>query len=220
MSATIGRLKRPEVTTAAIALAQAFDDSPLFTHLFPRPGSRPSILRSFFSATIRDAMAYENVFVARRDDAILGAAVWLPPGAYPPSTFRQLKQLAGMAGVVPRAPRSFVTSMRYLRVADRVHPRSPHWYLGLLGAVPRAQGQGLGSALLASVHDVADEDGSPSYLETDKEANLAFYARFRYQLVDTLRPDGPDGPPIWTMSRDPVPPDPPPLGHSRGPEAP
>ena len=73
----------------------------------------------------------------------------------------------------------------------------------MLGVEPSAQGKGLGGRLLEPVLQQADSEGLPAYLETDKERNLAFYARFRFGLVDTLWPDGPDAPPEWTMWRDP-----------------
>lgn len=209
LSPTVGRLERHEIKTASIGLAQAFDDSPLFTHLFPRARSRASVLRSFFAASIRDALAFEHVFVARAGDEILGTAVWLPPGTYPPTTIRQLKQLTGVIKIALLAPQSIARSLRYLGETDRAHPKTDHWYLAVLGVVPEAQGRGLGRALMVTVHDHADEVGSPTYLETDKEANLAFYARFRYELVETLYPDGPEAPETWTMWRDPVPPEPP-----------
>jgi len=205
--ATIDQLERREIKAASAALARAFDDSPLFMHLLPRACSRPSVLRSLFTASIRDALPFEAVFAARRGSEILGVAVWLPPGRYPPTAIRQLKQLAGVLKLGPLAPRSVAPSLRYLRAVERAHPKADHWYLSVLGVVPEAQGQGLGGALMATVHDDADELGAPTYLETDKERNLAFYARFRYERVETLHPDGPDAPPTWTMWRDPVPPE-------------
>ena len=208
MSPTVGRLERDEIQAASIGLARAFDDSPLFTHLFPHSRSRASVLRSFFAASIRDALAFDHVFAARTNKEILGVAVWLPPGAYPPTPIRQIKQLTGVLKIALLVPRSIAPSLRYLGETDRAHPKTHHWYLAVLGVVPEAQGQGLGGALLAAVHDDADVAGSPTYLETDKEANLAFYTRFRYELVETLYPDGPDAPPTWTMWRDPVPPEP------------
>jgi len=43
----------------------------------------------------------------------------------------------------------------------------------------------------------------PTYLETDKERNLAYYSRQRFAETDKIFP-ATDGPPTWTMWRDPV----------------
>jgi GNAT superfamily N-acetyltransferase len=184
-------------------LARSFDDSPLMVHCIPNDRRRPSILRSFFRAAIRDALPFENVFVARDADRVLGAAVWLPPGRYPPSNLRQLRQMTGTFKLGPLAPRAIQPSLRYLRATEKAHPKATHWYLAVLGVDPEFQGRGLGGRLLQPVLEGADTEGVPVYLETDKERNLAFYARFRFGLVDTLHPDGPAAPPEWTMWRDP-----------------
>ena len=172
-------------------------------HCIPSDRSRASVLRSFFGASVRDALPFGNVFAARDDDRVVGAAVWLPPGRYPPSTVRQLRQLVGTLKLGPLAPRGVGPSLRYLRATERVHPKSAHWYLAVLGVEPAFQSRGLGGRLIQPVLERADSEEMPAYLETDKEQNLAFYTRFRFALVDTLHPDGPDAPPEWTMWRDP-----------------
>ena len=138
---------------------------------------------------------------------MLGAAVWLPPGAYPPSTFRQFRQMTCTLKIGPLAPRSVQPSLRYLRATEQAHPKTEHWYLAVLGVDPGFQGKGLGGRLLEPVLARADREGLPAYLETDRERNLAFYARHRFGTVDTLCPDGDAGPPEWTMWRDPKHPD-------------
>ena len=82
------------------------------------------------------------------------------------------------------------------------HPSGPpHWYLAVLGTDPSAQGQGLGSAVLAPVLQRCDEDGVGAYLESSKESNIAFYSRHGFRLtgeVHLLK-----GPQMWKMWRDP-----------------
>ena len=185
-------------------LARAFDDSPIFRHLIPGPRPRGSILRSFFRAAIRDASPFGDVLVARDRGRIVGAAVWLAPGRYPPSSLRQLRQLTGTFKFGFLAPRSIAPSLRYLRANEKVHPKELHWYLGILGVEPSHQGRGIGEGLLRARLEPADADGISAYLETDKERNLAYYRRFGFELVETLAPDGPEAPPVWTMWREPA----------------
>ena len=85
MNASIDLVTKRDIGETATMLTRSFDDSPLMIHCIPDDRRRPSVLRAFFRASIRDAFPFHNVFVARDGDRVLGAAVWLPPGRYPPS---------------------------------------------------------------------------------------------------------------------------------------
>ncbi len=80
----------------------------------------------------------------------------------------------------------------------------PHWYLWALGVAPERQGQGIGGALLAPILARADAEGLPCYLETQTEANVAFYARRGFEVLaaDEL-PGQPVSVPMWYMAREP-----------------
>ena len=80
-----------------------------------------------------------------------------------------------------------------------------HWYLGILGVDPRHQGEGLGARLIDHTLDRLDREGLPAYLETDKESNLAWYARRRFELRETLHPvaAGPPSGPCGATPRRP-----------------
>ncbi len=183
-------------------LVRAFDDSPIMRYLLPGERSRARGLRAFFGAAVNDALPFGEVWVTTLDDAVVGSAVWLPPGRYPATGLRAVRQLAALASVAPIAPRRLARSLRYLAVVERKHPKEPHWYLGFLGVDPPMQGQGIGTQLLEAVLPRIDESGEAAYLETDKERNIPYYARQHFELVDTLYP-ATDGPPTWTMWRAP-----------------
>lgn len=70
-------------------------------------------------------------------------------------------------------------------------------------ADPAAQRSAVGAALQEEVLARADEQGLPSYLETENSADLAYYARFGYETVEKLSPVT-AGPPVWTMRRQPA----------------
>ena len=90
--------------------------------------------------------------------------------------------------------------LKLLTAVDKVHPAEPHWYLALLGTDPAVQGRGVGSALLAPAMQQADAEGVSCYLETQKEANIAYYRRFGFEETERLTPD-PAGPPLFTLTR-------------------
>ena len=59
----------------------------------------------------------------------------------------------------------------------------------------------LATALLAPVLARCDEDGDFAYLETQKEANVAWYARAGFTVVDEIRLEA--TPPVWCLRRGP-----------------
>jgi ribosomal protein S18 acetylase RimI-like enzyme len=87
----------------------------------------------------------------------------------------------------------------------RVHPREPHWYLATLGVDPLAQRGGVGSALLAHWLDAVDADATPAWLETDRQANIAFYRRAGFEVARRTEVLGTS---VWCMGRPEHPPSP------------
>ncbi len=195
-------LSRALVDETARTLARAFDDSPLFAFLFPKGPARLRITEGTFRGTLLDALPFGAVHVAMDSSGVIGAASWLPPAGYPIPARRQAILFARMAVLFPHAPTRVADSVRYLNATDKVHPKGLHWYLGLLGVDPRHQGEGVGARLVDHTLEQLDREGIPAYLETDKESNLAWYARRRFELRETLSPVR-SGPPVWTMWRDP-----------------
>jgi GNAT superfamily N-acetyltransferase len=72
----------------------------------------------------------------------------------------------------------------------------------VLSIAPEHQRQGHGAALLAPVLGRCDRDGTPAYLETNRESNLPYYRRFGFELTE--RVSLPDSPPLWLMWREPA----------------
>jgi len=200
---TVRRLVAEDRSRAVVALARAFQDDPVMTFLVPDPISQARALLTFMAAPVIDAERFQEVWTASVGDSVVGAAVWLPPGAYPRGTRREtssvLREMRSMHRIGSRIP----ASLRLYGKIDRVHKRMtlPHWYLVLLGCDPAWQGQGHGSALLGPVLQRADEDGVPAYLETQKEDNLPWYRRHGFEVVQEISARG--CPKMWAMRRDP-----------------
>jgi hypothetical protein len=102
-----------------------------------------------------------------------------------------------------RARGRIADSLKLLAAVDKAHKdvAAPHFYLAVLGSDPLFQRVGAGSAALAPVLERCDREGLPAYLETQKEANIAYYARHRFEIVRKLEV-GPC-PPVWTLLREP-----------------
>lgn len=128
-----------------------------------------------------------------------GAALWRRSDAAAAPSRSSLR--------VPVALMTSGASMRRLRVLtaelDQRRPDEPHAYLAFLGVDPDHQGTGVGTTLLREVLAVADSEARPTYLETETEANVAFYHRHGFTVIDEFdTPSG--GPHLWLMWRDPT----------------
>jgi ribosomal protein S18 acetylase RimI-like enzyme len=119
------------------------------------------------------------------DEALRGAACWLPPGETQVSVLRALR--TGALGLPARlGPRGLRRLLAYEAVAEAQHEQGcpePHWYLYLLGVDPDAQGEGIARRLVAPALERADADGVPAYLETQTPGNVALYERFGFAVT-------------------------------------
>ncbi|HNC16415.1 MAG TPA: GNAT family N-acetyltransferase, partial [Solirubrobacterales bacterium] len=80
--------------------------------------------------------------------------------------------------------------------------KEPHWYLSVLSVSPESQRQGHGGALLGPGLARADRQGVGCWLETQRESNIPFYARFGFELVKKLEIEA--GVNLWLMWRPPL----------------
>jgi GNAT superfamily N-acetyltransferase len=155
------------------------------------------------SGPLLDAEPFGEVWVAHTGGRVACAAVWLPPGAYPRNQRRDATLALRAVPTMARSGRRGRAALRLLNATEVEHKKvtEPHFYLAVLGTDPCFQRSGAGSAALQPVLDRCDSEGLPAYLETQKEENLAYYARHGFELVQQLDIKG--VPPIWTMLRNP-----------------
>lgn len=197
-------LRAAQLPAVGGVFAGSHADYPPFRHLFPDPAQRAKVLHRFFTATVRDALAFGAVEGAVADGRLLGVAVWLPPGAFPWSGRRKLRSAPTMLTVLRAAPRSFRGFVRLGANAERLHPRERHWNLETMGITPSAQGRGIGSRLIAPGLARADRQRLPCYLTTAKAENLRFYQRFGFEVEAEGLALVPSGPTHWGMRRPPA----------------
>jgi hypothetical protein len=194
-------LDRPTLNEAAVLGARAFYDDPFFMHLSAEPMLRARGLALYLRSHLA-VLGDTAVASGARDRAgtLVGICVWQRPGTYPLPIGRQVREMAGsLRALIPR-PASLVTGLRYTLAVERARPRDEHWYLCLLATDPMAWRRGVGTGMLEPSLAAPDADGLPSYLETQKEANLAYYRRFGFEETQRLSPS-PGGPALFTMTR-------------------
>jgi ribosomal protein S18 acetylase RimI-like enzyme len=175
---------------------RAYMDDPVAIWICRSSRLRERLLASLYAARLQETLPHEAVWTNAARSSV---AVWAPPGREidirPSGALLSCFLRPGMAARAPLLAVGF-NRMR------RLHPRTPsHWYLSLLATDPDERGRGLGAAMLQPVLERCDADGVGIYLESSKQRNLDFYARFGFYTLGELQL--PSGPTLWPMWRKP-----------------
>jgi ribosomal protein S18 acetylase RimI-like enzyme len=177
----------------ATALAEAFDEDPVFSWLMPDATRRRARLRRFFELELRQLVLPHGR--AHTSQELLGAALSLPPGAWKAPTQVAIKQGRCFGIQLPKAA-------GLSALMERHHMREPHYYFPYIGVAPEAQGRGLGSRLMRPTLECCDAQGLPAYLEASSERNAVLYERLGFESRGELRFAG--SPPLRLMARPPL----------------
>ena len=124
-----------------------------------------------------------HVAVARMESRPIGVLVATPPWRWPlpaPGALGLLRLFVGQGFGVVR---------RWSEVSARLrehHLGQPHWYLATIGVEPERWGAGAGRALLDAFVALADADGTPAYLETDRPELEGFYRGAGFRVREQI----------------------------------
>ncbi len=185
--------RRDEQRSVCDVLGRAFFDDPVAEFLFPDPATRPARYARFAGIAI-DAFAASALVLTEPE--IRTGAIWQAPKPGPLGFTRQIRILATLVGLTRSG---FGRAARMGELMSRHHLREPHWYLAVLGTDPSAQRMGLASAVMQPVLELCDRERVPAYLESSKAANIPFYNKHGFEVVDELQIPG--GPSLWPMIR-------------------
>ena len=131
---------------------------------------------------IRHGMKYGEVYIT--SPGCEGVAIWAPPNTHYHawwSNFISGRFLLTFIMGIDSTKRQMAFEMYAREVRKRVVPFS-HWYLQLLGVAPECQGLGFSSRLLTPVLARIDKEGSPCFVETQDEKNVAIYEHFGFKV--------------------------------------
>ena len=189
----------------AAVLSQAFADEPPLTWVQPDDALRARVQPAMFHAALRYIYPVERgTEVLLERGAILGAAIWAPPGSWRAPPWQQLRAIPGLIRALGiRHFRQYAQRGKAVEDAlHRAHPSDPHWYLATLGTDPQAQGEGVGSALVRSGVERCDREGEPAYLEC-LEPLVLYYERFGFEITGEIEmpEDVPDQVSMWRQRR-------------------
>jgi ribosomal protein S18 acetylase RimI-like enzyme len=195
-------LEASHADAAAMALARAFMDDPLFEFIAPDADQRRRWLPVVMREAIRTAGTQSRSRVVLSESGRVVAAV--VAGAYPPSLLSQLRQQAlSLLFPVPWVPRllPLLRVFKYMDDWEQRHYQPPHRYVYFIGVAPEHQHRGLGRKMMNALLAEGDAEGLPVYLETVKESNVRFYQALGFRIMDACR-SHPEGPEAWMMLRE------------------
>ena len=180
------------------AMSRAFADDSGGVYLWPDPDERRRALRWYYGVLVpRLGFGGGRVYTA---ESGAGQSVWIEPG-------RSVGLASGIRAGALGVPRRFglAATWRLKTLSDTIdalrRDAAPagHWYLLLLGVEPQAQGQRLGTRLMAPMFAEADRQRRAIYLETSTPSNVPYYERHGFEVTGERRVPGAHT--YWGMTR-------------------
>lgn len=196
----IRRARADERKPVSQLLGDAFMNDPVSGWVFPDENHRRAVHPRFFGIFL-DA-AVRDGWVDVTDD-LSAAALWIPVPAAPDEDDAGQKDGEDMAELMAAADPGNERTGIVGRLTGEAHPQGrAHYYLPAIVVSPGRQGEGLGSALLATILEQCDRETVPAYLEASSERSKALYERLGFSFTGTTV-DLPGGPQMWPMWREP-----------------
>ncbi len=175
----------------ADVVGRAFVDDPMIRWpMAEAPDMQDRVVR-FFAAVYGPFMEAGTIWEAGRG---AGFANWVPPGGASDALQTEEAFAATLAALSDDGGASYEILWNWIedRIPDDV------WYLDMVAVDPATQGTGIGTALVRFGLALAADDGVDAFLETSVRANIPYYERFGFRVVDEGEPV-PDCPRIWFM---------------------
>ena len=179
----------------AATLGRAFHDDPLMCFLMPDEPGRPQKMARLFKLLFKLGLPHGCCDVTTGCEA---AALWRPPGAWHIPFHQYITNGADFVGLFGLS--GGLRVMNIMDVVEKRHAHEPHYYLQAIGTDTLKQGKGYGGVVIRRHLAVADAARMPCYLESSKEANIAIYKSFGFEVTGEIKI--PDGPTLWPMWRD------------------
>ncbi|GGY92696.1 N-acetyltransferase [Streptomyces geysiriensis] len=205
MGVAIRTAEEDDRDTVVRLLDEAFQDDPVSGWVFPGEEYRRRTHHRLMGA-FTDIVLADGWIDLTEDGA--ACALWLSVPGEEDTPQEPDEEPAEEAEDVPAQVREAVDPDNervesIARLTEDIHPSGPaHAYLWMIGVTPERQGEGLGTALIASVLDRCDRDGLPAYLEASSERSKGLYERLGFACTGRVL-HLPDGPRMWPMWREP-----------------
>ncbi|MFD9906579.1 GNAT family N-acetyltransferase [Streptomyces sp. NPDC059063] len=196
MGVAIRRAGESDRADVVRLLDEAFRRDPVSTWVFPDEEHRRQRHGALMGAFLD--LAFEEGYVDIAEDGSAVALWWsVPAGADHEGAADGPAQLR--EAVDPDNERVEMVG----QLTAEAHPTDrPHQFLHMIAVRPGRQGEGLGTALVASVLERCDREGLHAYLEASNARSRRLYLKLGFTDIGRAL-DLPDGPQMWPMWREP-----------------
>jgi GNAT superfamily N-acetyltransferase len=189
-----------DVPALAAMLGAAFATNALVAWMFPDEAVRRRVLPRLHALQLRqDHLPHGIVDVAECRGALVGVAVWGPPGSFPVPLRRQLAQIPAFLHIL--GWHAVTLGRRFGAVAsfERLRPHQPHWYFAFMAVSPDHQRRGISTALVEHGLRRVDAAGLPTYGDLTAPYYAARLRGFGFRTHDGIRVS--DAPQVYPVSR-------------------
>ena len=180
----IRELKRHDLPSAVGVIARGMRENPLHIAALGADAElRGARLIRMFTVALPLIHSKGVLLGAFEGDTLVGIAGMVAPGRCQPTL---TEKLTTMPRFMPAVGGGALTRVGRWMAAWAEHDlKQPHWHLGPVTVDTHMQGRGIGSALMNEYCARLDRLHVAGYLETDKLVNVAFYARFGFETIDS-----------------------------------
>jgi GNAT superfamily N-acetyltransferase len=201
--ADVYKLDVSHTDEAAALLTRAFFDYPMWAWVMPHEDHRRRALPIAMRASVIWGLILDEAYGI--GSPLQGMAIWAPPGMADADIDPDNSRIdwdSVVAAIGDEGMRRFELMIEVEKPLRDAHIPANGWYLPWLGVEPATQRTGAGSALLRAMWARLDPRGCPTYLETEKPANVPYYVKQGYEVVhEGVLPGG--GPEYFCFSRTP-----------------
>lgn len=176
----IRRMSPSDVDAVCEVIGQAFADNPNTLAMVRGDRAKAQRIMRGSARVAKFGRTCSYGLVAEQGDRIVGA---LNAAAWPSCQLRAGEKVRSVPALVRAMGMALPRALKLTSVWAKLDPKEPHWHIGPIGVVPEVQGQGVGKALLSSFLEMADQDGSMAYLETDVDRNVPLYEKFGFRVI-------------------------------------
>jgi len=191
---SVERVNPSELNTVAKVLAAAYAEDPIHVWAMPKADTRLDDATAFFTFFLRRMRPHRwEVFTITDRSAVV---VMAPAG-------QRDREYHNGPRYLPTLVRRISLVADYFKWIETFRPEVDHQYIEFIGCLPKKRSQGIGSLLLGSLLEAADQKGLPVWTWSSNPRNLTFYRRLGFETKGELRRND-DTPPVTTLWHPPA----------------
>ena len=196
------KVKKSEISKAALVLADAFKEDPLFKSIFGDAEKNKYKYILIAKFMLRYCHKYGDVYASsEKFEGIMA----ITQDEYSYMSFWRIIRSGSIFPFLRIGFKSFIKvagALGPIDVARKKHMKNRSFaYLQIIGVASENQGKGYGGKLLREFIAVADEVKIPIYLETETGSNVNLYEQFDFKTLEKMNLPVINQP-MWAMMRE------------------